>query len=1854
MNLQKLSTSLLMLGTLGTAIAQVEVDVNFDMKHVVGGQETFDRNKFITLHSTSSENDYNDELGKLDTLMNIYDAYNGRDTGRMRFVGDQVRENASRPGFADPASITEWGTILNNSYANRTSKHPFEKGSVITAAQDVPFYPNGANPTGQGWTFSSADTSNEPFGSALGQYMGIFMRDAYGNGGVDGTPRPEFVEVMNEPVWPLVDENLHGGGTIDDIFNMHLTVADSIRKYSPTSKIGGFCTAFPDLEKVGIQPQNNEMFGQWEERWRRFIDEVGPEMDFYSFHLYDFHSIGGRKLLRKGSNMEATMDMIEHYSTISDGEIKPVIISEYGGQLNDFYAQPWSPARDWLNMKSFSSMMMQFMERPDVIQKTIPFALHRADFLFGNIADGFAYPWRMMRRANEPADYSGDWVFTELVKFYQLWSDVKGTRVDTKSTDLDVMVDAYVDQASNTGYLILNNLSESGQNVNLNQFGLGISTVTNLEIKHLYLGGNNAPVLDITNVAAVPNSIVLNAEATMILAFSFDAPLAVTESSQEVKTYATTYKQPIIANQAIDFTIPNVPVGAQGEAVLRLGVGRALGANRVPAIVVNGTVISVPTDYRGDTQDQRDTFFGILEIEVPYNLLTAGSNTVSVTFDDDGGFVSSCALQTFDFSRVVTRSQISDRTRFLTFDNITDFTPVGGLLPEVTVGQELNLELSYGTGVTNQVEEDLFYIAAQVRQLDETGAEVATSPFTTLVPDAADNAGIINVNYTVPTHFDTEVTNPIPTTEALPAGHQLVLLLFMSTDNNTGFANANTEIIINEVPDRERTLVWDNIADYIPAGATVPSFSAGQDVPLNLSYATGLTDRIEEDLFYIATLVRQTDETGAVVAESPFTTILGNDASNIGTANFTYTIPTHFDAAGTNPLPTVATLPDGHALTLLIFMSVESDTGFADANTAITLSATPNRDRSISWDNKSTFSPSGQGAPTFLPGQTFSTTLTYATASLNDVEEDLTYVAMQLTQLDENFAQVSTSSFEAVIDGDQIDADTVTFDYTLPTAFDDGTEIPLTADLPTGHRFFLLIFMSVDGDTGFANDNTEVVITDTLPSRTRAVSFDNVADYIPTGQSIPVFEEGQTFSTTLSYATGIENGVEEDLTYVAMQISQLDENFANVNTSTFQAVVLGDEVNADTVTFDYTVPATFDDGTALLPTQDLPDGHRYFLLLFMSVDGDSGFANENREIIIQAPISDRTREITFDNAADFIPATGVLPTFLEGQTFSTTLTYATGVENGVEEDLGYVAMQVAQLDENFVQVNSSAFQAVVSGDEVNTDTVTFDYELPTTFEDGTEIPVTTDLPAGHRLFLLTFMSVNGDTGFANANMEIVIKELNRDRVLAWDNRDAYIPAGATLPTFYDGQVFSTTLSYATGIENGVEEDLSYVAMQLRQVDQSGGVVATSTFEAVVDGNATNKDVVTFDYTLPLTYDNGNLVLNSENLPGGHKLMLLIFMSVDGDTGFANADTEIIINTPVPDVDRAVTIDNLSDFIPVEGTLPTFDEGSVLPLDITYNTAIFPNRIEDLTEVSLELRQLDQAGGIVSRSTAEVVVGDSGADADTVTYDFTLPQVYDNGNAILISEELPGGHTLAIVAVLTAEDGNETVEFSKEVVINRFIEDRERMVTIENIEDYIPNGSKSGKVVFQLGATVPLDINYATAVENNIEEDLTAVRIKIQQLNAKGKVVKNTRSQRVILDHQPNEGSQTVHYTIPTHYKDGTIVPRKRLLPYGHSTRIVVKLIAEDRTAFAFFREEVVLRRNTPNYETANTISLYPNPTVDVLNIGGGFDGNWFIFSKYSKLGFFGKGNSADVSFLPSGVYFIKLQGENKARKFIKR
>ncbi len=146
----------------------------------------------------------------------------------------------------------------------------------------------------------------------------------------------------------------------------------------------------------------------------------------------------------------------------------------------------------------------------------------------------------------------------------------------------------------------------------------------------------------------------------------------------------------------------------------------------------------------------------------------------------------------------------TDRDRSLVFSNRNLFAPSGAIDPEFEAGEEVSLSMTYATGSEDGNEEAINYIAVLVREIDEDGEEVASSPFTAIIdidrtPDLA-NQGIANFAYTIPSTFDEEGNNPIPSSDELEDGHQLLLILFMSVDNDAAFADASTTITyINNV-----------------------------------------------------------------------------------------------------------------------------------------------------------------------------------------------------------------------------------------------------------------------------------------------------------------------------------------------------------------------------------------------------------------------------------------------------------------------------------------------------------------------------------------------------------------------------------------------------------------------------------------------------------------------------------------------------------------------------------------------------------------------------------------------------------------------------------------------------------------------------------------------------------------------------------------------------------------------------------------------------------------------------------------------------------------------------------------------
>ncbi|GAA79963.1 agarase [Pseudoalteromonas sp. BSi20495] len=233
---------------------------------------------------------------------------------------------------------------------------------------------------------------------------------------------------------------------------------------------------------------------------------------------------------------------------------------------------------------------------------------------------------------------------------------MKGTRIDSWASDMDIQADAYVD--GKDVYLVLNSLEFSPTNIDLSVLGKGSNNVTGVNIKHLYPNAQGKPVLDNSNRTTLPSSVVLGSESTMIIKVSHQKNVVINNINQETKHYASAVVKNIAANATQFFTINNVDKGANGEATLRLGVGRPHGKSLTPVVTVNGNRVAIPTDFRGYDQKNgglgRERFFGVIEIPVPYNNIKK-TNNIEVTFPDSGGAVSSLTLQNFKMSKHITR-----------------------------------------------------------------------------------------------------------------------------------------------------------------------------------------------------------------------------------------------------------------------------------------------------------------------------------------------------------------------------------------------------------------------------------------------------------------------------------------------------------------------------------------------------------------------------------------------------------------------------------------------------------------------------------------------------------------------------------------------------------------------------------------------------------------------------------------------------------------------------------------------------------------------------------------------------------------------------------------------------------------------------------------------------------------------------------------------------------------------------------------------------------------------------------------------------------------------------------------------
>lgn len=656
MKLLRLKSTLSVALIVTTVLAQ-DISIHLNVKHEVDGFSTFDRKKYINVHESLNGNDWKGEYDKMDYLIGELDVYMGRDNGSLGWNINQATEDPNKTGYVEDSYIVSKGKYYRETvYAQqRTETHKHDShADVLVGGQVHTYWPGQktrpyANPDG-GWTIGGVNGENAA--DAGGEFMGRFFQEFYRNDGeplTKGKPRPRFMEILNEPLYELIDGVDNSTVTPADVFQYHNDVADAIRRNSPNILIGGYTAAFPVFEEDDFQ--------RWHDRHKLFYDMSGEKMDFVSLHFYDHHrhhlNDGNNGTFEgpwnySGSRMEATFDMLDQYSMMKFDSIKPYLISEFAGKDHATSWKTWTPARDWYIMKALTPMMLQFMARPDDILKTIPFLVLKAEWGRTNVP----YNPRLMIQNFEKEGETGEhWVWSELIKFYELWADVNGTRVDVRRDNNDLLADAYVD--GNKVYVIVSSLlRDESQRININLFETKGNPLQSVTVKQLHMP-RYEPQLDTTELTtSAETTFSLSPEAAAIFEYTYANNLVIDQTTDEKKYYSDVYLQEIKANTANTFNINGVEIENNTTASLRIGMGRDHGKSQFPTVKVNGTTLETPTDFIGENQLLRPRFFGLVEYVVPASALQA-DNVVSVTYPDAGGHISSVAMHVYNSTTTV-------------------------------------------------------------------------------------------------------------------------------------------------------------------------------------------------------------------------------------------------------------------------------------------------------------------------------------------------------------------------------------------------------------------------------------------------------------------------------------------------------------------------------------------------------------------------------------------------------------------------------------------------------------------------------------------------------------------------------------------------------------------------------------------------------------------------------------------------------------------------------------------------------------------------------------------------------------------------------------------------------------------------------------------------------------------------------------------------------------------------------------------------------------------------------------------------------------------------------------------------
>ncbi len=608
---------LLLPGIYGHSQQQIQFTVSPKISKAIKGHKELDRRKYFNLAANVTE------LNKVLTeerktyYMNDLEMTIGRRLGmvgsELRW-GNSIREDASRSGYAD----TAYYKSKNNPNDNGLADYQTYLGSNqhVALHDRHNSYPDFMDLYGKEGTDQQLPGNTD----AAAELAAIMLKYEYTD-----FQRPAFYEIVNEPHWRFNGDQR--------FYDLHTKVNNKVDELGLDVLVGGPCSSVSNYYKK--EYDNLSVFTE-------FIDRTNFELDFYSFHSYDYMRWDGQDFtgaITSGLPLEGVIDGVAAHTYHTYGSEFKYVASEHGGyftdgvvrdQLYDSLGNVHFPGSgfefemekrtidNFLMVNSVIANTMTYMNHPHIVLKAVPFIL-----LESSGWDPYYYSSLLVKEDFQKS--SPNWVQSRHIDLYRFFAGVQGRRVDFTINDTDIQSHAFVD--GNRLILLFHNQSNTLGNMDINIRGLETQP-GNITVRRLGRKADFRPSYSEEMISNL-SDITIGAQESVAILATYSETIPEEESLNEDIFYADTWEK--IFTGSHEFTV-EMPGNEVKNATLRVGISREASKAKEVEISVNGTV--VPTPVEDCAERITSDMYATTKIVTLDPALLKRFNKVKVTFPD--------------------------------------------------------------------------------------------------------------------------------------------------------------------------------------------------------------------------------------------------------------------------------------------------------------------------------------------------------------------------------------------------------------------------------------------------------------------------------------------------------------------------------------------------------------------------------------------------------------------------------------------------------------------------------------------------------------------------------------------------------------------------------------------------------------------------------------------------------------------------------------------------------------------------------------------------------------------------------------------------------------------------------------------------------------------------------------------------------------------------------------------------------------------------------------------------------------------------------------------------------------------